>query len=206
MTAALQLRDFAPLCVSGPMPEGCAPEFGPISTNPPLCGRGRGIVGLQSRSGDLQWHPGKEQGKFLTAVPTLRPWHGKFMELLDDVVYQDSNGRLWLTPRGFILDGASIPIIATGKFPRWDRRYLRSACIHDGRFCAHDCTFRGSNALFDETLTVERFAARRLFVRAVGSPCGWWGYHVTPNIPENTPAIAEIHEWNRTETNRRLAS
>ena len=130
-------------------------------------------------------HPMAPLGQFLSPVPALLPVRRGIMRLQQEIAYVDRMGRVWRTPALWCIDGCSIPWLATWRFDRWDPRYLRSAGIHDGRFCIHDLEFTPSNDLFGECLRSERWHKARTFRWAVGTPCGWYSYNNLPDLPEN---------------------
>ena len=57
---------------------------------------------------------------------------GRRATLLQDVVYTDKKGRSWLAPKGWVVDGASIPrpfwAVIGGP---WEGRYRFASVIHD---------------------------------------------------------------------------
>lgn len=131
---------------------------------------------------------------FITPVPRVIPYKDDLVQLYDSVVYKSKNGGIWVAPRGWITDGASIPWILTWKYKRFDPRYVRSAFIHDVRFTIHDLSFADSNTLFLESMRWEAWHKANLFYRAVSTPFGWWNYHMHPGPAENESLYAEIED------------
>ncbi|MBM4356018.1 MAG: DUF1353 domain-containing protein [Deltaproteobacteria bacterium] len=140
---------------------------------------------------------------FLTALPRLEPYDGGHVRILDDVLFKDKTGHIWLSPAGWVSDGCSMPWILTWKWSAYDPRYLRSALIHDVRFCVHDLSFKDTNRLFYESLTDEDWEYARLFKVAVSSPVGWYSYNYRPNLPVNLPLEEVVRKHNENQNARR---
>lgn len=134
-------------------------------------------------------------GQYITGPAELEPYK-EFMRIKRDVIYMDNNRRLWLTPRGWISDGASLPWIIQWKWKPYDERYVREAFTHDARFCAHDASFADSNKLFKEGLESCGWKYSQLFYVGVSSPWGWYSYNFIPTMEENIPLLKVIEGFN----------
>jgi Protein of unknown function (DUF1353) len=54
------------------------------------------------------------------------------MKLLDDFVFEDATGKTWLTPKGYVIDGASIPPAFQSLIgPPFAGGYRKAAVVHD---------------------------------------------------------------------------
>jgi hypothetical protein len=57
---------------------------------------------------------------------------GRRAQLLADVTYSDTNGVIWLAPKGWVVDGASIPrAFWTVIGGPWEGRYRFASVLHD---------------------------------------------------------------------------
>jgi hypothetical protein len=119
-------------------------------------------------------HPdrGPLEPKFLTPVRVefLRgagSEHGRLVRVLEDIRFVDSFGEEWLTPRGNVADGATIPFwlwpIIGGPY---EGEHRDGALIHDGGYaCALETTFGAA------IMSTRRAATDRAFFEAM-TVCG----------------------------------
>lgn len=74
----------------------------------------------------------EEWGQFLGTVRAEWLEDGRRMRLLDNFGYRDPAGRTWTTPRGTIVDGASIPrVFWTYIGGPFEGKYRNASVLHD---------------------------------------------------------------------------
>ncbi len=78
------------------------------------------------------------QQAWLSGKPGIFQLAKRLAITLDDVIYQDRNGKRWTVPKGMPTDGMSYPIVVEWMWNRFDPDNLRSGVTHDYTYALHD--------------------------------------------------------------------
>ncbi len=136
---------------------------------------------------------GNPVGEFMTGLPgTDRP----LFELHQKFSYKDPNKLLWTTPKGEVIDGASIPSFAWsivgGPF---SGNYLNAAVIHDYYCCAKNRNYYDTHEAFRRGMLVSGVSSSKAWlmwaaVRYAGPD--WWAVDpkFVPPVPCKSLDIA----------------
>lgn len=89
----------------------------------------------------------------------------RLMTLLEDVVFTDSKGEIWLAPAGSKIDGASIPrflwrIIGSP----FIGRYRRASVIHDVYCAAKSAPYQKVHTVFNEMMKADGLTDLKRFL------------------------------------------
>ena len=77
----------------------------------------------------------------------------------EDLYYRTSNGMDIVVPKGFVYDGASIPIVLTSLLPKIGFKYDRASCLHDWLYSAtntHNYSRKECDDLFYESMRKDK--------------------------------------------------
>ena len=79
-------------------------------------------------------------GRFATPLRVEIMPPGRFARALEPFIYVGSDGHHWLTPAGFVFDGASIPQLLWSRFGGpFDGPNIFIGAVHDPRYRFADC-------------------------------------------------------------------
>jgi Protein of unknown function (DUF1353) len=137
---------------------------------------------------------GQTLGLFSGEVKTKWNSTNRTMTLLEDFSYTDPNGRLWLAPKGWVIDGASIPKIAWsfvgGPF---DDLYRDASVIHDVYCDQKSRAWESVHKVFFQAMTTSKvptWKAKVMFAAVFHFGPRWPRKVTVPLVPANKPESA----------------
>ena len=125
-------------------------------------------------------HPDPRYGVFSTYYLKVEPLNDKSnrVRLLEDLVFIDSKGKKWTSPKGSVVDGATIPKAFQGIIGTpYGGEYVLASVIHDIAYDEKKESWEEVHRAFHDALLASGVEAKKasLMYIAVYEASGRWG-------------------------------
>ena len=125
-------------------------------------------------------HPNAKYGVFSTYALKVEPLKDKSgrVRLLEELVFIDSHGKKWTAPKGYVVDGATIPKIFQDFIGTpYGGQYVLASVIHDVAYDEKKESWQNVHQVFYDAMLASGVEARKasLMYMAVYEASSRWG-------------------------------
>ena len=135
-------------------------------------------------------HPNAKYGVFSTYNLKVKPLNDgtRRVRLLEDLIFIDANGKKWTSPKGSVVDGATIPKVFQGLIGTpYGGQYVLASVIHDIAYDEKKASWQEVHQAFYDAMLASGVEAKKaaLMYVAVYEASERWGENQNEHLTED---------------------